>query len=476
MKEFCPYCSKSIPPESIFCVHCGGDLRFYKKNLGAEEKIQSEREQESSIVNCTYCQKTSSEGLNFCVHCGKEIKTAITPKIEEYKYQVETTQSSPTKKLSSIFNMLILLVATASIGGFIYFYIENKLSTPADKNPINEEIVDNLYRNTKYQFRIKFPESWEIKKGDGPNILVKASNGEGSSINIYVKDLGIELGDIDELISIEEWASSVAEKFPTAKVLSKKEVHLDNRKAYFIQYAVNYKALDLEADMIFYNVSLVNKNFTYAITAGSEESRFQDIKQILDQSVRTFVIEDYGTDIDPSDNNSTFQSDNAPVAKETEESESKASRPWFRNSLLGISFETPKMLEEQSANPPAGYEDYITKFKTYFSKESDLIVFFMYAESKFDTYDKEAGLNGAISNMVNSMNGTDLKLEFSEPKSNHDDLRCSGSYKLQGTEVQVKGYVYWNGKGKFFLLTTMGDRKDLKSMDKVIESLRINIP
>jgi hypothetical protein len=100
----------------------------------------------------------------------------------------------------------------------------------------------------------------------------------------------------------------------------------------------------------------------------------------------------------------------------------------------------------------------------------------MYAESKFDTYDKETGLNGAISNMVNSMNGTDLVLKYSEPKNNYDDLRCSGSYKLQGSEVQVKGYVYWNGKGKFFLLTTMGDKKDLKSMDKIIESLRINIP
>lgn len=477
MKELCPYCKESIPPESIFCVNCGRDLRTHKKDSEAGTTNHSQPEQKGNVVNCNHCQKASPQDSNFCVHCGKKLDSIPTTVSSDLTQELPTSKINPAKKLSSIFNILILLAAIASIAGFIYFYVENKIGTPADKNPINEEIVDNLYRNTKYQFRIKFPESWEIKKGDGPNILVKASSGEGSSINIYVKDLGVELGDIDDLISIDEWANSIKEKFPSAKIISKREIYIDNKKAYFVQYSVNYKALDHEADMIFYNVGLVNKNYTYAITAGSEESKFKNEKQTLDQSVRTFVIEEYGTNIISQDQNSNFQSDNAPVKKEKKEVKAKdTNRPWFRNSLLGISFETPEKLEEQSAKPPSGYEDYITKFKTYFSKKSDLIVFFMYAESKFDTYDKETGLNGAISNMVNSMNGTDLKLTFSEPKNNYDDLRCSGSYKVQGSEVQVKGYVYWNGKGKFFLLTTMGDKKDLKSMDKVIESLRINIP
>lgn len=464
----CPYCHKQIPPNSAFCVNCGRDLRFYEKPLVSIEKAQPEPEQKSLVVYCTYCQKASPEGSNFCVHCGRELHSKVIN---------ETPESSPSKKISSLFNILIFLAAIASIFGFIYFYIENKVSTPADKNPINEEIVDNLYRNTKYQFRIKFPETWEIKKGDGPNILVKATSGEGSSINIYVKDLGVELGDIDDLMSLDEWANSVNEKFPSAKIISKKEIYIDNRKAYFVQYSINYKALDQETDGIFYNVSLVNKNYNYAITAGSEKSQFESEKQTLDQSVRTFVIEEYGTNISSQDPNSDFQSDNAPIKKEKKKAKlTTINRPWFRNSLLGISFETPEKLEEQSAKPPSGYEEYITKFKSYFSKESELIVFFMYAESKFDTYDKETGLKGAIGNMVSSMNGTDLNLSFSELKNNYDDLIGTGSYRLGEVEVQVKGYVYWNGKGKFFLLTIMGDKKDLKSMDKIIESVHINIP
>ena len=58
------------------------------------------------------------------------------------------------KKLSSVFNIIVLGAAIASIFGFIYFYVVNKVNTPADKDSVHEEILGNLYRNTKYKFRI----------------------------------------------------------------------------------------------------------------------------------------------------------------------------------------------------------------------------------------------------------------------------------------------------------------------------------
>jgi hypothetical protein len=195
------------------------------------------------------------------------------------------------KKLSSIFNILILITAIASIIGFIYFYVTNKLNTPADKDSVHEEVLGNLYRNTKYKFRIKFPENWKIEKGDGRNILVKASNTNGSSINIYVKDMGIEFGDISQLMSLDEWANTIVEKFTTARIISKSEIFLDNKKAYLVQYTINYKTLDQEIDMIFNNVSIINKTFTYAITASSGKEEFESERETLDRSVRTFVIE-----------------------------------------------------------------------------------------------------------------------------------------------------------------------------------------
>lgn len=195
------------------------------------------------------------------------------------------------KRLSPVFNILILITAIASIYGFIHFYVISKVNTSADKDSVNEEILANLYRNTKYKFRIKFPESWKIENGDGRNILVKASNTNGSSINIYVKDIGIPFGDINQLMTLDEWANTTTEKFSTARIISKKEIHLDNKKAYFIQYTVNYKTLDQEVDMILNQISLINKNFTYTLTASSGKDEYEIDKETLDQSIRTFVIE-----------------------------------------------------------------------------------------------------------------------------------------------------------------------------------------
>ncbi len=321
----CPYCHKLISPNSAFCVNCGRDLRFYGKPTGSIEETQPEPKRKSIVINCTYCQKSSPEGSNYCVHCGKELRPDVIK---------ETLKSSPSKKISSIFNILVFLAAIASIVGFIYFYVENKINTPADKNPKHEEIVGNLYRNTKYQFRIKFPEEWEIKNGDGPNILIKATSGEGTSISIYVKDLGIELGDITDLISLDEWANSINENFPSAKIISKKEIYIDNRKAYFVQYSMNYKALDREIDGICYNVSLINKNYSYAITASSQESKFESNKHILDASVRTFVIEEYGTNVNSEDQESTFQSDKSSVKKEKKFNKPNSSKELEENSNM----------------------------------------------------------------------------------------------------------------------------------------------
>lgn len=433
VNNICPYCKKAIPPNSSFCVNCGRDLRDYKPSE-IEIKVNNDE-----VVE------------------------------EDENKQFDKAKS----KLSGLINIGILSLATICIFAFIVFYLDNKLNSTADKNSDNEEIIDNLYRNSKYKFRIKFPLDWEIKKGDGPNILVKASSAEGSSINIYVKDLGLAVGDIDELLTIEEWSESVYEKFPSAKILEQKEILIDNKKAFYVRYLINYEALDKKLDMIMFNIALTNNNFMYALTAGSAYGLFEEEEYKLNESIRTFVLEEF------NGKNSINQRKETQTKKEKKvESIDEivpSNQPWFRNSLYGVSFETPRKLEETDSKIPEGYEEIITKSKTHFLKQKGLVIFFMFIDSKFDTYDKKVGLSGSIGNMVSSLNGTDLNLEFIEPKNNLDDLKCTGTYLLNGNKVNVKGYVYWNKKGKFFILTTMGDDKDISSMNKIFDSVRISI-
>lgn len=259
-------------------------MRNHKKET-PEPKLNSQD------VHCNYCKKTSPVDSNFCVHCGKKIEVVTTSKQTDQANEIQNFQSGFYKKFSSAFNIFILLAAIASIGGFIYFYVENKISTSADKNSTNEEIIGNLYRNTKYKFRIKFPESWVIEKGDGPNVLIKATNADGSSINILVKDLGIAIGDIDEMITLDEWAESLYEKFPDAEILLKKEISLDNRKAFILKSSVIYKTMDKEANSTIYSVALTSGNLFYTITASAKTRRFEDERLKMETSISTFVIE-----------------------------------------------------------------------------------------------------------------------------------------------------------------------------------------
>lgn len=252
----CPYCKKNIAPGTSFCIHCGRDLRKTKQEIVVQKPVEQQPVQKSEPV-----------------------------------LREEASTGKTTKKLTVFFNAFILLTATCCIFGFIYFTVQNKMESTADKSDEHAEIIDNLYRNKKYKFRIKFPEGWKIQTGDGPNVLIKASSENGNSVNLVVKDMGVPLGDIDDLFTLDEWAESIHEKFPAAKLLEKKGTHLDNRKAFYVKYEVDYEAMDMKVKMIMFNVALINGNFLYVITASSEYNSFAENENVLNQSVRTFVIE-----------------------------------------------------------------------------------------------------------------------------------------------------------------------------------------
>jgi hypothetical protein len=105
------------------------------------------------------------------VTTGKYEKPVETSEITKEATATPTSQRS--NALFSLFSIIIFLFAVICIGAFIFYGIENAMNSTADKDESHIEIIDNLYRNTKYEFRIKFPKDWKIQNGDGPNILTR---------------------------------------------------------------------------------------------------------------------------------------------------------------------------------------------------------------------------------------------------------------------------------------------------------------
>ena len=146
---------------------------------------------------------------------------------------------------------------------------------------------------------------------------------------------------------------------------------------------------------------------------------------------------------------------------------------WFTNTYYGFSIETPFKLESVEAKIPEGNKDYISMMQTYFSKEGGTPIMVSYIESSYEAYDVTKGLRGSVSNVVHTMDGTNLVLDFQKPENAQDDVVCSGRFALDQDQWILKGYCYWNEGGKILIITTFG--KDNQNSDTVLERVMNSI-
>jgi len=168
---------------------------------------------------------------------------------------------------------------------------------PTDKSPEYAEIKDNLYRNTKYKFRIKFPVDWKILPGVGSNVVVKAVH-SGRTISVVVKQISLDdpeltIADVYDDFNLYVDAQLVAlkNKFPETHIISSRILKVDNRLAYSFKYSTKYKARAPNATGI--NVQIFYRGIFYTITTVGLEKDFDNIEEIVNNTISTFVIEDF---------------------------------------------------------------------------------------------------------------------------------------------------------------------------------------
>jgi hypothetical protein len=186
---------------------------------------------------------------------------------------------------------------------------------------------EQLYRNEEHNFRIKFPKDWQIKDGDGPNVVKKAVS-SGSSIIILVKKIitpetinsirqesqeysrlsDKEITDLlkdeldfnnysdSEILELAE--SQVAElkqKFEDIRILEKSISYLDNKKFAYVKYSMSYRVQNIHARAIAIMYMTTHLGKYYQISGSSEAIKFNDLESTFIRSISTFVFEDYNT-------------------------------------------------------------------------------------------------------------------------------------------------------------------------------------
>jgi len=186
-------------------------------------------------------------------------------------------------------------------GGFM-FDTKGSFSEPktisTDKSSNLSEITGNMYRNTKYHFRIKFPEGSEIKQGDGAHIAQKAVFGN-STISLIIQQLDLggntgfssikDAGTLKEVIDTS--LEGVGSKFSDVTIIDSGETKIDNEPAYWVEYSAGYQVLDQQINATNLVYFLAKGDTFYSISSGTLTKDYSSIKPLFLQTVSSFVFE-----------------------------------------------------------------------------------------------------------------------------------------------------------------------------------------
>ncbi len=176
--------------------------------------------------------------------------------------------------------------------------LDSVVQLETDKSPANSKIEGSLYRNLKYNFRIKFPENWEIEPGDGLHVVQKASSGN-STISVIIMQFDLkgepEIDNISQIATKDEYIPMIVESikpdYPDMVLLGSGETKIDNKQAYWMEHSASYQALDKKLKMKFINYWVIDKDIMYTISAGSSIDDYESVKPTIIQSIETFVLE-----------------------------------------------------------------------------------------------------------------------------------------------------------------------------------------
>jgi len=172
--------------------------------------------------------------------------------------------------------------------------------------------------------------------------------------------------------------------------------------------------------------------------------------------------------------NNALETEITPLVQ-TRSEEDITTQTWFTNTQYGLAFETPKKITETPFSIPHGTEEYISDVTFYVYKDEEMAMNYMIMETKYNQYDTNEGLRGSVSNLINTLNGTNLNVNYFDIENKYNDQACEGTCMYKTMRMKIRGYCLFNGRGRVYMLVASGpDNENVnKKIDRIFSSLRI---
>lgn len=172
--------------------------------------------------------------------------------------------------------------------------------------------------------------------------------------------------------------------------------------------------------------------------------------------------------------NNVLETENIPLVK-TGITEEISTQTWFTNTQFGLAIETPKKMVETPFSIPRGTEEYISDITFYVYKDEEMAMNYMIMDTKYSQYDTKEGLRGSVSNLINTLNGTNLNMNYFDIENKYNDKGCEGTCMYKTMRMKIRGYCLFNGRGRVYMLIASGPDIDNinNKMDRIFNSIRI---
>jgi hypothetical protein len=149
----------------------------------------------------------------------------------------------------------------------------------------------HIYKSKEHNFEIKFPDGWEVSKGESVDVM--AVDHKGSSINVSVSPYnGPDPTERELLLMVNAGAAETRKDFPTAVIMAKGLRYLSGKKGPYQKFRVIYSAQGYSVTNITTNYTVFMNRRVYTITASAPLNSYAEIEPLLDASIGSFIVRD----------------------------------------------------------------------------------------------------------------------------------------------------------------------------------------
>ncbi len=145
-----------------------------------------------------------------------------------------------------------------------------------------------VYKNNDYNFRINFPDGWEIKQGSESRIIIRAVYDEFTEINIVQESQEGMNDSTFASMGADYFCKSMEKRLRTMlldyKTIDYASATISGIKSYYINYTCSNFSKQMNATQYFF----VRKGVLYVITAGCKDDDFETYKFIFKDCVSSF--------------------------------------------------------------------------------------------------------------------------------------------------------------------------------------------